>query len=127
MSAGEMRMAGVERQHGLRVRKAQALADAALQRRLHLGAGGVIFHGEGVRLAVGQHQSLLHEERHPQGRRDRGDALGHALQSSVDSIVQAEAAWRMERSASRLSSIFNLTIIATATVAITMVMAMPVQ
>ena len=47
--------------------------------------------------------------------------------SSVDSIVQAEAAWRMERSASRLSSIFNLTIIATATVAITMVMAMPVQ
>ena len=33
----------------------------------------------------------------------------------------------MERSASRLSSIFNLTIIATATVAITMVMAMPVQ
>ena len=47
--------------------------------------------------------------------------------SSVDSIVQAEAAWRMERSASRLSSIFNLTISATATVAITMVMTMPVQ
>ena len=97
---------GVERQHGLRVGKAQALANAALQRRLYLGAGGMVLHGEGVRLAVCQHQPLLHEERHPQGRRDRGDALGHALQ--ILRGLHRPCRCRVEDGTQRLAAVVDL-------------------